>query len=297
MSAPSADTVRRDAPRARRWRLLEDPPPRATPLPVEPGIRRIVAPNPSPMTYHGTNSWLVDWADGTVLIDPGSEDGTHLDAIVAEARGRLTHILVTHTHRDHLDGARTLSRRLGVPTAGYAVSDDPEFDADIKLADGARIGGLTVLHTPGHAMDHLCFLRDGGVIFSGDHVMGWSTSVVPPPPYGDLSLFLANLERVRDRRDRLMLSAHGPAITTPFETVQGLIAHRLAREQSIAALLGEAPRLLETLLARAYVALKPQLLGPARANLLAHLVKLEQDGRAIRSDDGWRAADQPATMT
>lgn len=242
------------------------------------------------MTYNGTNSWLVDWDGGTVLIDPGSEDENHLDAILAECDGRLTHILLSHTHHDHLDGALTLARRAGVPTAGFRHSADPEFEADIALDDGDRIGGLTVLHTPGHAMDHLCFARDDGILFSGDHVMGWSTSVVPPPPYGDLTLFIAQLERVRDRCDRLMLSAHGAAITRPFETVQGLLEHRLAREQSIAALLTDSPQPIEILLGRAYVNLKAGLFGPARANLLSHLVKLERDGRAVRSDEGWRTA-------
>ena len=242
------------------------------------------------MTYNGTNSWLVDWQGGTVLIDPGSESEAHLDAIVAEARGRLTHILVTHTHHDHVDGAATLGRRLGVPTAGFHASADRAFDADIKLEDGSQIGGLVALHTPGHAMDHLCFAGEDGILFSGDHVMGWSTSVVPPPPFGDLAVFIASLERVRDRRDRLMLSAHGPEITTPSETVQGLLEHRLAREQSIAMLLGAEPRPLDALLARAYVNLRPQLIGPARANLLSHLIKLEQDGRAEQSEAGWSKA-------
>ncbi len=276
--------------RGRAWRVTEVPPPRAVPLQVRPGIRRIVAANPSPMTYNGTNAWLVDWDGGVVLIDPGSEDEVHLDAILAECRGRLTHILLTHTHHDHLDGAVALSRSTGAPTAAYRSSADPSFEPDIKLEDGDPIGGLMVLHTPGHAMDHLCFARDDGVIFSGDHVMGWSTSVVPPPPFGDLTLFIANLERVRDRRDALMLSAHGPAITSPFETVQGLIEHRIAREQSIAGLLTEAPQPIETLLGRAYINLRPQLLGPARANLLSHLFKLERDGAASRSEAGWSEA-------
>ena len=245
------------------------------------------------MTYNGTNSWLVDWPGGTVLIDPGSNDEAHLDAIAAEARGRLTHVVVSHTHHDHVGGAVDLARRLGVPTAGFRASADREFDADIKLDDGSLIGNLVVLHTPGHAMDHLCFAHPDSIIFSGDHVMGWSTSVVPPPPYGDLSLFIDNLRRVRDRRDRLMLSAHGPAITSPFETVQGLIEHRFAREDAIASLLGPTPRLLEAMLARAYIALKPQLIGPARANLLAHLIKLEQDGRALHTEAGWAARGKP----
>lgn len=244
------------------------------------------------MTYNGTNSWLIDWQGGTALIDPGSEDETHLGAIIAECRGRLTHILVSHTHHDHLDGAVTLGRRLGVPTAGFRVSAKAEFDADIKLDDGDRIAGMTVLHTPGHSMDHICLAHDDGIIFSADHVMGWSTSVVPPAPYGDLDLFLANLERVRDRHDRLMLSAHGPAINKPFETVQGLIEHRLAREASILALISDQPSPIETLLGRAYVNLNPRLIEPARLNLLSHLNKLERDGRITRSEAGWRVAER-----
>ncbi len=271
----------------RRWRVTEEPPPYATPLPVEPGIRRIVAPNPSAMTFNGTNSWLVDWQGGTMLIDPGSNDEAHLEAIMDEAGGRLTHIIVSHTHHDHLDGAVTLARRLKVPTAGFRHSADRGFEADIKLGDGERIGGLTALHTPGHAMDHLCFMHDDGILFSGDHVMGWSTSVVPPPPAGDLCLFIASMQRVRDLRSRLMLSAHGPAITRPFETVEGLLEHRMARERSIAALLRPQPQSLEALLASAYVGLKPRLVGPARANLLSHLIKLERDGRAVQNEQGW----------
>ena len=252
------------------------------------------------MTYNGTNSWLVDWPGGTLVIDPGSNDARHLDAIEAECRGRLTHILLTHTHHDHLDGAAELSLRTGAATAGFRASADAAFDADIKLEDGARIGGLTALHTPGHAMDHLCFVHDDDIVFSGDHVMGWSTSVVPPPPWGDLALFLANLERVRDRHYALMLSAHGPAIADPSGTVQALIEHRLARERSIAAVLDAEPRPIETLLGRAYVNLKPELRAPARANLLAHLIKLQQDGRAAHEElghdqAGWRRTDPDAS--
>ena len=274
--------------RRRAWRVTEEAPPRGVPLQVQPGIRRIVAPNPGPMTYHGTNTWLVDWAGGTVAIDPGSEDAAHLGAILREAGGRLTHILVTHTHRDHLDGAETLSRLSGAPTAGYRVSGDAAFAAAIRLDDGDAIGGLIALHTPGHAMDHLCFSHPDGILFSGDHVMGWSTSVVPPPPHGDLDLFIANLERVRDHGDRLMLSAHGAPIDDPGELVGALLEHRIAREVSIAGLLGTVAQSLETLLARAYVNLKPELLGAARANLLSHLVRLERHGGASHTEAGWR---------
>ena len=268
--------------------MTEEVPPRGVPLFVQPGIRRIVAPNPGPMTYHGTNSWLVDWDAGTVVIDPGSEDEAHLAAILHEAGGRLTHILVTHTHRDHLEGAHTLSKRTGAPTVGYRVSGDAAFAAAIGLEDGDRIAGLTALHTPGHAMDHLCFAHPDGILFSGDHVMGWSTSVVPPPPYGDLDLFIENLQRVRDRDDRLMLSAHGAAIEQPSELVAGLLEHRIARERSIEGTLDADVRSLEALLGRAYVNLKPELIQAARANLLSHLIRLERHGRAVHTGDGWR---------
>ena len=277
------------ASRRRGWRLTEAPPPHARALPVQSGIRRIVAPNPGPMTYNGTNSWLVDRDGGVVVIDPGSEDAAHLDAIVAEAGPRLSHILITHTHRDHIAGAGTLSRRTGAPVAGYALDAEPGLPSWIRLRDGDRIGGLDVLHTPGHAMDHLCFAHEDGILFSGDHVMGWSTSVVPPPPHGDLVAFIDNLRRVRDRDDRLMLSAHGPAIQHPSELVQSLLDHRAAREASIAAVLSSKPASLETVLGRAYFNLRPELLHPARSNLLSHLNKLQAEGRAVSDAEGWRS--------
>lgn len=274
--------------RRRSWRLTEPPPPTATPLVIRPGIRRIVAPNPGPMTYNGTNTWLVDWDGGVAVIDPGSDDESHLEAILAEAGPRLSHILLTHTHRDHLTGADTLSRRSGAPICGFAISADPNFEPTIGLDDNSRIAGLTALHTPGHAMDHLCFAGDDGVLFSGDHVMPWSTSVVPPPPHGDLIRFVGNLERVLDRNDRLMLSAHGPAIEHPHELVQSLLDHRIAREASIEAVLSSVPMPFETVLARSYINLRPELLSPARANLLSHLGKLKIEGRAALTPDGWR---------
>ncbi len=242
------------------------------------------------MTYHGTNTWLVDWSGGTLVIDPGCDDPAHLDAILAEAQGCVSHILLTHTHADHLGGAEALGRRSGAPIAGHHRSAHPQFQAPLGLREGDRIGSLLVLDTPGHAMDHLCFATDDGILFTGDHVMGWSTSVVPPPPFGDLSLFVANLERVRDRGERLMLSAHGPAIEHPRALVQSLLDHRQAREASIASVLTAAPSSFEAVFGRAYHNLHPDLHAPARANLLSHLIKLEADGRAMQDARGWRSS-------
>ncbi len=290
-SAPSADAaaaVRQPSARRRGWRLFEPPPPPAVPLPAAPGIRRIVAPNPGPMTYNGTNSWLIDWEGGVAVIDPGTEDAAHLDAIIAEAGQHLSHILITHTHSDHVAGAASLARRTGAAVAGHALDGQLGLPDWIRLHDGDRIAGLEVLHTPGHAMDHLCFARDDGVLFSGDHVMGWSTSVVPPSPHGDLVAFIDNLRRVRDRDDELMLSAHGPAILHPRQLAQDLLDHRAAREASIAAVLSSKPAPLEAVLGRAYHNLRPELLTPARSNLLSHLNKLQAEGRALSDADGWR---------
>ncbi len=242
------------------------------------------------MTYHGTNTWLVDWLGGTLVIDPGCDDPAHLDAILAEAHGPVSHILLTHTHRDHLGGAEALSAQSGAPVAGHHRSAHPQFQSPLGLGDGDRIGSLTVLDTPGHAMDHLCFATTDGILFTGDHVMGWSTSVVPPPPAGNLRLFIANLQRVRDCDNRLMLSAHGPAIEHPRALVQSLLDHREAREASIASLLHPSPLSFEALFSRAYRNLRPDLHAPARANLLSHLLKLEADGRAMQDAQGWRSS-------
>ncbi|MBE7211030.1 MAG: MBL fold metallo-hydrolase [Gluconacetobacter diazotrophicus] len=287
--APSAEA---GSGRRRAWRLLEPEPERGVPIPAGvAGIRRIVAPNPGHMTYHGTNTWLVDWDGGTVAIDPGCEDAAHLAAVEREADGRLTHVLVTHTHKDHVGGAETLARRTGAALGGHRRSALPGFQAPLALGDGDVAAGLRVLETPGHAADHLCFERTDGVMFTGDHVMGWSTSVVPAPPAGDLAAFVRQLERVRDRNARLMLSGHGPAIEHPSELVGNLIDHRRAREAAILALLGNEPLPFEALLARAYRNLKPVLLPAARTNLMSHLCKLADEGRAVQDEqDGWMAA-------
>lgn len=242
------------------------------------------------MTGHGTNSWLVDHPGGTAIIDPGSDHPVHLEALLAAGGGRITHILLTHTHRDHLTGARPLGLMTGAPVCGFRHSAVPAFTPDIPLDDGATIAGLTVLHTPGHATDHLCFLAGGGIVFTGDHIMGWSTTMVPPAPDGSVRQFLEGLERIHALAPTLLLPAHGPPIPTPESCIQALIAHRLSREATILAALPPIAATTEDMMRRLYRTVPASLRRAAELNLLAHLEKLRDDGRAIHDRDGWRTA-------
>lgn len=272
-----------------RPRFLTEPvPPYGSPLAVAPGIRRIVARNPGPYTYHGTNTWLV--GQGAVaVIDPGPDDPNHRDAILAAIAGeRVTHILVTHHHRDHAPGAAALARALDVPIAGWggprpASATTPLPAPDLPLAEGDVIEGpdwrLVALHTPGHASDHLCFALEGrGMLFSGDHVMSWSSSVVIPPD-GDMAAYMASLARLLERDDTLYLSGHGPAVTDPRGLVRALLAHREAREAQILEAVAAGAESLGALLARLYPGLDARLAWAARRTLEAHLAKLEAEGR------------------
>ncbi|WP_239021248.1 MBL fold metallo-hydrolase [Novacetimonas cocois] len=273
------------------WRVVEPPPPYGQALPVTAGIRRVVANNPGPMTGNGTNTWIVDHDGGAAVIDPGVTDAAHLDAVERALNGRrLTHIILTHTHHDHLDGAAPLSQRSGASIHAWHSSAEPTFSPDVGLHDLDEVAGLRVLYTPGHATDHICLETGDGIIFTGDHVMGWSTTLVPPAPHGSVQLFLDSMERLIGRGSRLLLSAHGPAIEQPETCMRGLMAHRLARHESIAALLRPQPRTVEQIVDAAYFRLRPGLRRAATLNLRAHLEKLRDDGRAIQTGDSWAAA-------
>ncbi|PYD51930.1 MBL fold metallo-hydrolase [Komagataeibacter saccharivorans] len=285
MSAPLAE----DRVASRNgWRISEPPPPYGVALPQSATIRRVVAHNPGPMTGNGTNSWLVDHDAGCAIIDPGSNAPAHLDALVRAAGDRrVTHIILTHTHHDHLDGARPLGARLGVPVCGFHLSAEPEFTPDIGLHDGDRIAGLRVLHTPGHATDHICLETADGIIFTGDHVMGWSTTMVPPAPYGSVRQFLDSMDYLLRRESHLLLPAHGPAIPHVKTCIEGLVAHRTAREESILALLPDSPRTLDEIVDSMYHNLRPGLRRAARLNLHAHLEKLLEDGKITLLENQW----------
>ena len=264
--------------------LKEPEPARLVPLAVQPGLSRIVAPNPGPMTYHGTNTWLVEEADGLTVIDPGPNDAAHLSAIIA--MGPIRRILLTHTHPDHLGGAPALKSATGAPIYGWGKPWAPDFTPDMALADGESIGPFTVLHTPGHASDHLCFAYDGGILFSGDHVMSWSTSIVSPPD-GDMTAYMESLRRLLVRSDTLYLGGHGPPLPQPAKLVRAMLLHRISREMAVLHALSDTPLREEDLVSLLYGNLAQDLLRPAANVVGAHLLKLSAEGRAEQRGEGW----------
>jgi glyoxylase-like metal-dependent hydrolase (beta-lactamase superfamily II) len=272
---------------------------------VAPGVRRIVANNPGPYTFLGTNSYIVGSGE-VAVIDPGPADERHLQAIASAISGeKLSYILVTHSHRDHCEGARALQALAGGKVAAFGRSGtqrrvhirglnydfiDPDFVPDRRLADGDTIRGrgfaLDVLHMPGHSPDHLCFALVGKrTMFTGDHVMGWNTTVIAPPE-GNMALFLTSLERLMQRHDKLFLPAHGGRIQTPRRVVKAYIMHRKWREQTILACLDDGIGKIPDIVARLYGRLDIELKQAAALSVLAHLEHL--------LDRGMAAADSPS---
>ena len=264
---------------------------------VAAGVRRIVANNPSPYTFLGTNTYLVGRGQ-VVVIDPGPADEAHLKAVAKATKGeRLTQILITHSHRDHCDGARALQAELGGEILGFGPTGgargagtpglgtafvDPAFVPDRTLEDGDEIKGrgftLDVLHTPGHAPDHLCFALVGQrTMFTGDHVMGWNTTVIAPPE-GNMAKFLASMERLLQRHDKIFLPAHGGRIQTPQRVVKAYIMHRQWREQTILKCLDEGARTIPQIVAKIHGGLDAKLKEAAALSVLAHLEYLSERG-------------------
>lgn len=286
------------------------PPPKPWPTgraeQLEPLVRRVLAPNPSPFTYTGTQTYLVGQGDGCAVIDPGPDDPAHLDALAAAlGEEHVCAILCTHTHRDHSPAARPLGRRTGAPIVGCAPlafdvagpradeGFDPDYEADRVLADGEAMTGpgwtLRAVATPGHVSNHLCFaLEETGALFTGDHVMGWSTSVVVPPD-GDMGDYMKSLELLHGReQDRVYYPAHGPAVDRPRQLVRGMIGHRKQRENQILRLLGEQARGVEGLVPLMYKGLDSRLVKAAGLSVRAHLIDLERRGLVARSGDLWQ---------
>jgi glyoxylase-like metal-dependent hydrolase (beta-lactamase superfamily II) len=270
---------------------------------VAPGVRRIVANNPGPYTFLGTNTYVVGSGE-VAVIDPGPADERHLKAVADAIKGeRLAYILITHSHRDHCDGARGLQALAGGEIAAFGPTGtergasalglsydfvDPSFVPDRKLEDGDTVKGhsfaLDVLHMPGHAPDHLCFALVGKrTVFTGDHVMGWNTTVIAPPE-GNLGMFLASLERLMQRHDKMFLPAHGGRIQTPQRVVRAYIMHRKWREQTILACLDDGVCTIPRIVERLYGVLDAELKEAAALSVLAHLEHLI--GRELVAAEG-----------
>lgn len=274
-----------------------------------PRLRSLLAPNPSPLTFRGTNTYLLG-SGQVAVIDPGPDDDRHLAAILAalDPGEAVSHILVTHTHRDHSALAPRLSATTGAPILAFGSATegrsplmsrlaaagltaggdglDADFTPDERLHEGHRLHGpdwsLTALHTPGHLGNHLCFAV-GEWLFSGDHVMGWSSSVISPPD-GDMAAYCAALERLQSASWTRFLPGHGDPIPDPEHRLQALLAHRRQRETQILALLAETSADAGSLTTRLYHDVTPALLPAARRNVLAHLLDLLEKNRVLTAD-------------
>ncbi|MDP2620325.1 MAG: MBL fold metallo-hydrolase [Hyphomicrobiales bacterium] len=297
----------------RDFDIIHDKPDQVSPL-----VRRVVAANPSHFTFKGTCSYIVGSGE-VAVIDPGPMDKTHVDAILA-ALGpggeRVTHILVTHTHKDHSPGARLLKAHTGASVyafgphrqtssgmpGGAAALDaagDMEFEPDVRVAHGDLIEAagfsLECVFTPGHTANHMAFaLRQERALFSGDHVMGWSTSVIAPPD-GNMADYMASLELLTGRSDKVYWPGHGGPVAEPGSFVRAFIAHRRMREAAILRRLEAGDRTIAEIVRRVYESLPQNLFAAASLSVLAHLQDLAQRGIVVsdgppRLDSAFRIA-------
>ena len=273
--------------------------------PRSPLVRRLLAPNPSPFTFTGTGTFVVGQTGGTVaVIDPGPDDPAHIRALLDALAGEtVSHIVITHTHMDHSPAAPALKAATGAQIVGCAplvLSDDgPRADAgfdasyapDAVMADGDSVSGpgwtLTAVHTPGHTSNHLCFaLEQEKALFTGDHVMGWSTTVVAPPD-GDMADYMASLQKLLGRDDAIYHPTHGEAVTEPQRFVKHLLGHRRQRENQVVRAIGEGLVTVPQMVAAMYAMVDKRLHPAAGRSVLAHLIDLERRGKVTRTGDNW----------
>jgi glyoxylase-like metal-dependent hydrolase (beta-lactamase superfamily II) len=262
---------------------------------VSPLIRRVTARNPGPFTFLGTGTYIVGRGN-VAVIDPGPDLGEHLEAILAAIPGEtVSHIVITHHHSDHSPLARALSKATGAKVWGRAVDTAPvegemqleaghdAFVPDVPLTGGEIISGqgwtLEAIHTPGHTSNHICYaLKEENALFSGDHIMGWSTTVITPPD-GDMGDYLRSLGTVQDRGFSTLWPTHGPPITDPAPFIAAYAAHRLDRERQILDRLAAGDRPIKAMVPVIYAAVDPRLHAPAAHSVLAHMIGLVKSGR------------------
>jgi len=279
-------------------------------VPVAADVLRVTARNPGPFTFHGTNSYVVG-RDSVAVIDPGPEDEPHFRALLAAIAGRpVANILVSHTHRDHSPLAARLQAATGAPILAEGphrparplalgevnpldASADNGFNPDRRLVDGEIVAGdgfaFETILTPGHTANHACFALVGsGLTFSADHVMAWATTIVAPPD-GAMADYMASLERLLQRDDRILLPGHGGPVADPPAFLRGLRAHRRMRERAIIERLRAGDRLIAAIVAQLYRDVDPRLHGAAGLSVLAHLEDLV--GRGEAQADGPVALD------
>ena len=273
---------------------------------VAPGVRRMTVNNPGPFTFHGTNSYIVGH-ETLAVIDPGPDDEAHYQALLAAIDGhRVSHILVSHTHRDHSPLAARLKRRTGALICAQGphrparplrigeaerldASADNDFVFDVALADNALIEGdgwqLRSVHTPGHAANHTAFALEGtGILFSGDHVMAWATTIVAPPD-GAMTDYMASLDKLLAREDTLFFPGHGGPVHRPGPFLRALKAHRKMRERAIVEHLREGERTIADMVRAIYRDTDPRLHGAAGLSVLAHLENLVARGEVVTSGE------------
>jgi glyoxylase-like metal-dependent hydrolase (beta-lactamase superfamily II) len=276
---------------------------------LTPLVRRLLAPNPSAFTFTGTQSYIIGLGE-VAVIDPGPDITEHVEAILsALAEERVTAILCTHTHRDHSPASRALQAATGAPIVGCAPltmdddgprSDDAfdtEYRPDRVLSDGERLQGegwtLEAVATPGHTSNHLCFaLHEERALLSGDHVMGWSTTIVSPPD-GDMAAYIASLAKLQGRNESIYYPAHGPEVENPQKLLRGLILHRRQREAQILSALRHEGQLIEQMVPGMYRGVDERLYPAAARSVLAHLIDLENRGLAKREGEAWRLSAEP----
>lgn len=273
---------------------------------LSPLVRRLLADNPSPFTYRGTQTYLVGAVD-VAVVDPGPDDPSHVDAIIAATLSqRISAIVCTHTHRDHSPAARTLAAATGASIIGCApltlddegprgdASFDRDYAPDRVMVDGDRLEGdgwtLQAVSTPGHTSNHLCYaLLEEQALFTGDHVMGWSTTVVSPPD-GDMAAYMASLTKLGLREDMRYYPAHGDPISNPQQFVRALSGHRRQRERQILSLVAEGVGVIGAMVPRMYAAISPDLYPAAGRSVLAHLIDLRSRRLVIEAHGRWQLA-------